>query len=216
MGQVDISFAGLEGEGLSAVLRDCHVYIRDILCLEVSWILSLCAAGLCTLFLCVFKTIASQYEHFESISFNDVHLQLIKVSVTLSWRSGKIELCSRRVIGQSAAWLGTRFLLMCVHVTGERLVAGRCLPTYIHVLTYVLNYLLTYIHTPCSRVILQKLAGSQLDEKFSAFYGTRRFISSFTRARHLPSFWAKSIQSMPPFPHFVKIRINIILLYTNG
>ena len=31
MGQVDISFAGLEGKGLSAVLRDCHVYTRHIL-----------------------------------------------------------------------------------------------------------------------------------------------------------------------------------------
>jgi len=30
MGQVDISFAGLEGKGFSAVLRDCHVYIRHI------------------------------------------------------------------------------------------------------------------------------------------------------------------------------------------
>ena len=46
--------------------------------------LSLCAAGLCTLFLCMYKTIGSQYEHFESLSISDVHLQLIKVSVTLS------------------------------------------------------------------------------------------------------------------------------------
>jgi len=46
--------------------------------------LSLCAAGPCALFLCVFKTIASQYEHFESLIINDVHLQLIKASVTMS------------------------------------------------------------------------------------------------------------------------------------
>jgi hypothetical protein len=65
--------------------------------------LSLCAAGLYTLFLCMLKTIASQYEHFESISINGVHLQLKKVSVTLSLRSGKIEFCSRQVIVQNAA-----------------------------------------------------------------------------------------------------------------
>lgn len=65
--------------------------------------LSLCAAWLCTLFLCMFKTIASQYEHFESVSINEVHLQLIKVSVTLPLRSGKIEFCSRQVIVQNAA-----------------------------------------------------------------------------------------------------------------
>jgi hypothetical protein len=45
--------------------------------------LSLCAAGLYRLFLHMFITIASQYEHYESLSINDVHLQLIKVSVTL-------------------------------------------------------------------------------------------------------------------------------------
>jgi len=65
--------------------------------------LSVCAAGLCALFLCMFKTVANQYEHFESISINEVHLQLIKVSVTLSLRKGKIDLCSRQVMVQNAA-----------------------------------------------------------------------------------------------------------------
>jgi hypothetical protein len=65
--------------------------------------LSLCSAGLCALSLCMFKTIASQYEHFESIRINEVRLQFIKVSVTLFLRSGKIELCCRQVIVQNAA-----------------------------------------------------------------------------------------------------------------
>ena len=40
-----------------------------------------------------------------------------------------------------------------------------------------------------------------LVKKFPAFYVTRRFITTFTRARH-PSlfFWATSIQSMPAIP----------------
>jgi len=38
----------------------------------------------------------------------------------------------------------------------------------------------------------------------------RKFITAFTRARHLFLSWARSIQSMPP-PHFLKIRLNIIL-----
>ena len=46
-------------------------------------------------------------------------------------------------------------------------------------------YLLTYLLTPCSRVLLEKLTGSQLVNKFPAFYGTRRFITAFTSARHL-------------------------------
>ena len=47
------------------------------------------------------------------------------------------------------------------------------------------RYLLTYLVTPWSRVILEKLAGSQLVKKFPTFYGTRKFITTLTSARHL-------------------------------
>ena len=43
----------------------------------------------------------------------------------------------------------------------------------------------TYLLTPWSRVLLEKLTGLQLDKKFPAFYGTRRFITALTSARHL-------------------------------
>jgi len=43
----------------------------------------------------------------------------------------------------------------------------------------------TYLLTPWSRVLLEKLTGSQLVKKFPTFYGTRRFITAFTSARHL-------------------------------
>ena len=36
-----------------------------------------------------------------------------------------------------------------------------------------------------SRIVPEKLTGVMLVRKFSAFYGTRRFITAFTRARHL-------------------------------
>jgi len=49
---------------------------------------------------------------------------------------------------------------------------------------HLLTYLLTKF-TPWSRVLLEKLTGSQLVKKFPAFYGTRRFITPFTSARHL-------------------------------
>jgi hypothetical protein len=39
--------------------------------------------------------------------------------------------------------------------------------------------------TPYSRSLLEKLTVSQPAKKFPAFYGTRRFISAFTRALHL-------------------------------
>jgi len=46
-------------------------------------------------------------------------------------------------------------------------------------------YLTTYLLTPWSRVLLEKLTGLQLVKKFPAFYGTRRFITALTIARHL-------------------------------
>jgi len=59
---------------------------------------------------------------------------------------------------------------------------------------------LTYILTPWSRVLLNKLTSFQLVKIFPAFYGTRRFITTFTSARHLSLSWARSIQSVPPHP----------------
>jgi hypothetical protein len=46
----------------------------------------------------------------------------------------------------------------------------------------------------CCRVLPEKLTVTQLVNKFPAFYGTRRFITVFTRARHWP------LQPTPPHP----------------
>jgi hypothetical protein len=58
----------------------------------------------------------------------------------------------------------------------------------------------TYLLIPWSRVLLEKLTGSQLVKKFPAFCGTQKFITAFTRARHLSLPWASSIQFIPPHP----------------
>jgi hypothetical protein len=44
--------------------------------------------------------------------------------------------------------------------------------------TKALTYSLTYLLTPWSIVLLEKLTGLQLVKKFPAFYGTRRFITT--------------------------------------
>jgi len=49
--------------------------------------------------------------------------------------------------------------------------------------------------TPQSRVIHEKLAGSQPIKEFLAYYGTRRFMKAFTTVRQLSLSWAISIQS---------------------
>jgi hypothetical protein len=57
---------------------------------------------------------------------------------------------------------------------------------------------MAYLLTPWSRVLPEKLKRPELLKKVPAFYGTRRFITVFTRARHLSLSWARLIQSMPP------------------
>jgi len=57
-------------------------------------------------------------------------------------------------------------------------VAKRILPQF-------LPYLITYLLTLWSRVLIKKLTGSQLVNKSPTLYGTRRFITAFTSARHL-------------------------------
>jgi hypothetical protein len=49
----------------------------------------------------------------------------------------------------------------------------------------------------------------QLAKKFPAFYGTLRFVTTFTRAQHLSQFWARSMQSIPSQP--VSLRSILIL-----
>jgi hypothetical protein len=47
------------------------------------------------------------------------------------------------------------------------------------------TYLLTYLLTPWSRVLLEKLTSFQVVKKFPTFSGTRRFITAVKSARHL-------------------------------
>jgi len=57
-----------------------------------------------------------------------------------------------------------------------------------------------HLLAPWSRVLLEKLTGLQLVKKFPAFYGTTRFITALTSARHLSLSWVSSIQSTHPHP----------------
>ena len=79
---------------------------------------------------------------------------------------------------------------------------------------YLLAYLFTYLLTPWSRVLLENLTGSQLVKKFPAFYGTRRFITAFTAARHLSLSWARSIHSMTPHPTSWRSILMLSSIYT--
>ena len=64
-------------------------------------------------------------------------------------------------------------------------------------LTYLLTYLLTYSIQQSPSWEANRFSASQ---KFPAFYGTLKFITAFTSARHLSLSWANSIQSVKPHP----------------
>jgi len=76
----------------------------------------------------------------------------------------------------------------------------RCLTANCNIIETVIVIVLTYLFTPWSRVLLEKLTSSQLVKKFSTFYGTRKFITVFTSARHLSLYSASPIQSITPHP----------------
>ena len=69
-----------------------------------------------------------------------------------------------------------------------------------HSLCNSITYLFSYVLTPWSRVLLEKLTSCQLVKNFLRFYGTERFITAFPSARHLSLSWASSIQSINPYP----------------
>ena len=53
-------------------------------------------------------------------------------------------------------------------------------PSVLHV-----SLLLYYLLTPRSRVLLEKLTGSAASQEIPRIFGTRRFITVLTNARHL-------------------------------
>jgi hypothetical protein len=57
--------------------------------------------------------------------------------------------------------------------------------TLTYLLTYLFTYLLTYLLTPWSKVLLEKLTGFAASQQIPRIYGTRKFITVPTSARHL-------------------------------
>ena len=59
-----------------------------------------------------------------------------------------------------------------------------------------LTYLFTYLLTPWCRVLLEKLTGLQLVNKFPGFHGTRKFVTAFISVRQLPLSWASPVHAI--------------------
>jgi hypothetical protein len=80
----------------------------------------------------------------------------------------------------------------CVRL--KKLCTLNCLSGDKLTLTYLLTYLHTYLLTPWSRVLLEKLTGFAASQEIPRIYGTRKFITVPTSARQLSLSWARSIQ----------------------
>jgi len=90
-------------------------------------------------------------------------------------------------------------------------VAPSLIPANFHATGLLRQYLLP----SRSRAVLEKLKGFPPVKKITTFYGTRRFITAFTSARHLSL--PKPAQSSPcPITHLLKIHLSVILPFTPG
>jgi hypothetical protein len=76
-------------------------------------------------------------------------------------------------------------------------------------LTLLITYLLTYLR---SWALLQKLPIVQPLKNVPGFYGTRKFITVFTRALHWSLSWARLIQSIQSHPSSLR---SILILSTH-
>jgi hypothetical protein len=63
--------------------------------------------------------------------------------------------------------------------------------------------------SPCSTVLVEKLIITQVVKKFSAFYGNRKFITTFTKAHRRPLSWTRCMQSTTSYP--ISLRSILII-----
>jgi len=76
---------------------------------------------------------------------------------------------------------------VCYHWNGPHLLLqSPIMNNETNLLIYInLTYLLTYLLTPWSRVFLEKLTVSAASQEILRIFGTRKFITVLTSARHL-------------------------------
>jgi hypothetical protein len=87
---------------------------------------------------------------------------------------------------------------------------GHVRPISWGILTYLLTYSLTHSLHGAGHYLRSWLSLS-LSKKSCFFYGTRRFITVLTKARHWTLSWASWIKIRPIDPYLPKVQLNVIL-----
>jgi hypothetical protein len=98
---------------------------------------------------------------------------------------------------------------ICGFYSKENSLFTRSIPMYTRFISCKLVNSLTH---SWSWALLEKLPIVQLLKNFPAFYGTRRFITAFTRALHWSLSRARSIQPIPS--HHISLRPILILSWS--
>ena len=95
----------------------------------------------------------------------------------------------------------TQLYIVAHIISSYRTGKGLCLQILLtFFVTQSVPFALSHLIPPFSTVLKVKLTDTQPVKKFSSFYGNRKFITTFTTARHLFLSSAKSIHFLPSYP----------------
>ena len=138
--------------------------------------------------------------------FFTVHLKVLRILfwILQTMDMWKIFVLGQRIrlhIGYVDKWINEYFVF--------KYLGRKCEGKFVNLTSLETAFKRTRTLTPWSRVLLEKITGFELVKKFPAFYGTRKFFTAFTSARHMSLSWVSKSQSTPP--HSTSWRSILIL-----
>ena len=130
----------------------------------------------------------STEEKLKSLFCSQIELKVIPSQLQIPWSPKDKSACDQSGHSEISCIIVTHFKeLSSSYFLASRSLEEKCKglrETCCHIIRGV-PYLITYLLTPWSRVHLEKLTGSAASQEIPRIFGTRRFITVLTSARHL-------------------------------